>query len=222
MRDGGGVNDKPKVAICIPSGDTWKAQTALQTMALGIYSASHAHLMPINIRTQDTAEARNQMTAAALAAEAEWLFWIDADMVFPPDSLVRLLAHNLDIVGADYRRRSSPFPRIGKPVEAPASRGLEEVSMLGLGLMLVRAEVLRRMGRPSFIRAWLLDKATPDNPSGFSTEDGYLCGHARFLGFKVYADLDLSADVGHLCEAPVPWGITAPNIPGMECLKSSA
>ena len=211
-----------RVAVCIPSGESWKAPMAFQATCLAIHSAPHVEVIPINVRGEDTAQGRNRLVRHAQRAGAGWLLWIDADMVFPPDSLVRLLAHNLDIVGADYRRRSSPFPRIGKPVEAPASRGLEEVSMLGLGLMLVRAGVLKRMGRPSFIRAWLLDQATPDNPSGFSTEDGYLCGHARFLGFKVYADLDLSADVGHLCEAPVPWGITAPDIPGMACLKSSA
>jgi hypothetical protein len=217
--------DKPKVALCIPSGDTWKALMALHTMSLGAYSASFATLMPINIRTQDTAEARNQMTAAGLAEGADWFLWIDADMAFPPDSLARLLAHDVDIVGADYRRRATPFPRIGKPVDPAAPyNGLVEVTMLGLGLMLIRAEVLRRMGRPSFVRAWLLDHATPNNPSGFSTEDGYLCGHARHLGYKVWADLDLSNDVGHICEAPVPWdmALTPHDIPGVGCLQSSA
>jgi Anp1 len=226
---------KPRVAMCIPSGDTWKAQMALQTMALGAYSASHVFLMPINVRTQDTAESRNQMTAAALAEGAEWLLWIDADMVFPPDALVRLLAHNVDIVGADYRRRAPPYPRIGKPITTLEAwrdihktplvvpSRLTEVTMLGLGLMLVKAEVLQRMGQPSFIRAWLLDQATPTNPTGFSTEDGYLCGHARHLGYKVWCDLDLSNDVGHICEAPVSWnqGRQA-EIGGVACMQSSA
>lgn len=216
---------KPKVAICIPSGDTWKAGTSLAVMSLGAYTAPHVHLMPINMRTQDTAEARNQMTAAGLEGGAEWFLWIDADMEFPPDSLLRLLAREVDIVGADYRRRAPPYPRIGKMVDPKAARrGLVEMNMLGLGLMLIRADVLRTMGRPWFLRAWLLDHATPDNPSGFSTEDGYLCGHARHLGYKIWADFDLSREVSHICEAPVSWNMGAPaqNIPGVACLKSSA
>ena len=216
---------KPRVALCIPSGDSWKAGTSLAVMSLGAYSARHVVLMPINIRTQDTSEARNQMTAAGLEAGVEWFLWIDADMEFPPDALLRLLGREKDIVGADYRRRAPPYPLIGKPVDPTAPRrGLVEVTMLGLGLMLVRADVLRRMGRPWFLRAWLLDHATPDNPSGFSTEDGYLCTHARHLGLKVWADYDLSAAVSHICENPVPWDMTARDheIPGVACLQTSA
>src|SRR5580692_8072385 len=71
-----------RVALCIPSGDTWKALTAFHLMSLGAYTAPSTTLMPINVRTQDTAESRNQMTAAALEEGADWLLWIDADMVF--------------------------------------------------------------------------------------------------------------------------------------------
>ncbi len=217
---------KERVAICIPSGDTWKALTAFHLMSLGAYSAPHVTMLPINVRTQDTAEARNQMTAAALEEGAEWLLWVDADMTFPPDGLIRLLARDVDIVGADYRRRASPYPRIGKPVD-PGNPyncvGLVDVSMLGLGFMLIRAKVLRAMNRPWFLRAWLLEHATPDNPSGFSTEDGYFCGHARFLGYKVWADMDLSREVGHIAEAPIPWNLAASEpVEGVSCLRSSA
>ncbi len=213
-----------RVALCIPSGDTWKALTAFHLMSLGAYTAPSTTLMPINVRTQDTAESRNQMTAAALEEGADWLLWIDADMVFPPDGLIRLLAHDKDIVGADYRRRAPPYPRIGKLVDAHApDRGLVEVSMLGLGFMLIRANVLRRMERPWFLRMWLLEHATPDNPSGFSTEDGYFCGHARYLGYQVWADMDLSREVGHIAEAPISWNLSGDNpIEGVGCLKSSA
>ena len=214
------MTDKPRVALCIPSGDTWKAQMAHRTMALGIYSASHVTLMPINVRTQDTAESRNQMTREALRYGAEWLLWLDADMLFPPDSLVRLLARKVDIVGADYRRRTPPFPKIGKPIGL-VENGMQEVTFIGLGLLLVRAGVLRRMGEPYFVRAWMLDQAKPDNPSGFATEDSYFCGHARHLGYHVWSDLELTADVGHICENPIPWEAKA-QVPGVECLQTSA
>ncbi len=197
---------------------------AFHTMSLGAYSAPHVSLLPINIRTQDTAEARNQMTAAALEEGCDWFLWIDADMTFPPDGLLRLLRHDVDAVGADYRRRAPPYPRIGKPIDPNApNRGLVEVSMLGLGFMLIRADVIRRMERPWFLRMWVLEHATPDNPSGFATEDGYLCGYARHLGYKVWADMDLSREVGHICEAPISWNLLGDQrIEGTSCLKSSA
>ncbi len=214
---------KERVAICIPSGDTWKALTAFHLMSLGAYSAPHVTMLPINVRGQDTAEARNQMTAAALDAEAEWLLWVDADMVFPPNGLLRLLAHDLDIVGADYRRRSPPYPRLGKPLHPDQPSNLVEFSFLGLGFMLIRAKVLRAMHRPWWLRMWLLEHATADNPSGFSTEDGYFCGHARSLGYQVWCDMELSREVGHIAEAPISWNLAGSEpIEGVSCLKSSA
>jgi hypothetical protein len=217
-------SDKPRVALCIPSGDTWKSLTGFHVMSLGAYSAPHVTLMPINVRTQDTAESRNQMTAAALDEDADYLLWIDADMIMPPDALLRLLKRDVDVVGADYRRRAPPFPRIGKPIDASApDRGMVEVSMLGLGLMLIRADVLKKMMRPWFLRMWVLEHAAPDNPSGFSTEDGYFCGYARHLGYTVWADLDLSQDVGHIAEQLIPWDMDGgAKTEGVGCLKTSA
>ena len=37
-------------------------------------------------------EARNKVAAAFCEGEAEWLFWIDTDMGFPPDTVDRLIA----------------------------------------------------------------------------------------------------------------------------------
>src|SRR5688572_24818178 len=53
-------------------------------------------------------ESRHRLAAEALAWEADYMLWLDADHVFPPDTLVRLLAHNLPAVGANYPRRFAP------------------------------------------------------------------------------------------------------------------
>lgn len=62
-------------------------------------------------------EARHRLVAEALAWGAERMLCLDADHVFPPDALLRLLAHNLPAVGCNYPRRFTPT--------APTAAGAE-------------------------------------------------------------------------------------------------
>ncbi len=193
---------------------------AFQATCLAIASAPHVDLIPINIRGEDTAQGRNRLVRLALEGNADWVLWIDADMIFPPEALLRLLAHDRDIVGVDYRLRAPPFKRIGlfmhdddpkRHTRVPRAQaqarqsGLIEMAMLGLGLILVRANVFRKLPSPWFGRTWVKEHATPDNPDGFSTEDTYFCNVARHYGYPIWCDLDLSAQVQHIGEACVPW-----------------
>lgn len=214
---------KPRVALCIPSGSAWMGATAYSVLCLGIASGEEFDLLPINLRGHDTAEARNTMVRAALENDADWLLWIDADMDFPADSLRMLMRHDKDIVGADYRRRTPPFPKIGLAVnpadplgpplpltieEETQSSGLVERAVLGLGLLLVRADVFRTATGPWFARIWNEHAARPDNPFGMTTEDCLFCHASRMRGYKVWCDLDLSAHVRHVAEFAVQWDKT--------------
>lgn len=200
----------PSVALCVPSNDSWKAITAFQLICLTAQSvAAGINLIPINIRGQDTAEARNRMVPMALEQGADYLFWVDADMVLPAPSLIRLLNHNVDIVGADYRRRTGDFGRIGLDLDgnriSGEGTGLVERGMIGLGCLLIKAAVFRKLEAPWFARLWLTERASADNPFGFATEDSYLCNYARHHGYTVWCDMDLTREVQHIGEMAVPW-----------------
>lgn len=214
-----GPYGKPRVAVCVPSGDSWKAPMAFQMLCLGIASAPHALLSSLIVVGDDTCQARNAMVRAAMAEHMEWILWVDNDMIFPPNALLRLLTHGRDIVGADYRRRSPPFAKIGLMVNPDDPKGLPmfkgdrgtqtsglvERAMLGLGLLLVRTEVFKALPAPWFARTYIPENATEENQDGFSTEDSYFCYMARSRDFRVWCDLDLSAQVLHVGEAAVPW-----------------
>lgn len=205
----------------MPSGENWKGQTGFDLFCLGVRTGPHADLIPMNVRGSDPAEARNGMAEMALTHGIDWMLWIDADMAFPPEALLRLLAHDVDIVGADYRLRTPPHPRIGLVVdpEDPTGQtymnppgdgndratGLAERALLGLGFLLTRASVFDGWGPPWFARVWDMRNARSDNPRGFGTDDAFFCVNARHRGFKVWCDLDLSNDVHHVTESLVPW-----------------
>ena len=56
---------------------------------------------------------RNSLAMMAIQMDADFVFWLDSDMVFEPDVLDRLLKHfespDVDMVTGVYFRRVSPF-----------------------------------------------------------------------------------------------------------------
>ena len=56
---------------------------------------------------------RNSLAMKAIQTEADYVLWLDSDMVFEPDTLERLMKtlteNNLDIVTGLYFRRVPPY-----------------------------------------------------------------------------------------------------------------
>lgn len=167
-------------------------------------------------------ESRTRILGEALSWGATHLLWLDADHVFPPDAFLRLLAHNLDVVGANYPRRSSPTsPTAAKAVtddpaqdnrnlvyttqEKALAGEVEEVDHLGFGLCLMNMNVVdmlqRRsdeLGHASFLP--LFEFSSRPNGGGLIGEDVFFFGKVRDAGGKVYVDHALSWEVGHVHE----------------------
>lgn len=57
--------------------------------------------------------ARNRLVAAFLASEASHLLFIDADLGFEVTDIIRMLAHDLDVLGAPYPAKRLPPALIG-------------------------------------------------------------------------------------------------------------
>jgi len=121
----------------------------------------------------------------------EWLLFIDADMTPTPEVLDRLLAWQVDVVGATYVKRTPPYPIAasaldGRYVTLTADMPpLVEVEFTGTGCMLIRSRVLRTLRRPWF----------PADPID-AIEDRNFCCSARAAGFPVF--LDTTLRIGHL------------------------
>jgi hypothetical protein len=121
---------------------------------------------------------------------ATHVLWLDADMSFPPDTALRLLEHDKNIVAANYMTRVAPSRptarRDGQCVSSAGATGLEAVDHVGMGVFLMKTEVVRYIPLPHF---WY---STPTE-----TEDVYFCRQLRAHGHTIYIDHDLSKHVGH-------------------------
>ena len=142
---------------------------------------------------------RDQLARQALELEAEWIWYVDDDHIFPPDTLEKLLAHNVDIVSAVAVKRASPFLPIAYDDEdadgeaqnhrfATDDVGLKPVLATGAGCLLVRTPVHTAMGAPY----WRFGMTKSGELDG---EDIEFCKRARAKGFTIWYDFD--APIGH-------------------------
>lgn len=102
---------------------------------------------------------RNSICKAVLDLGAEWLFFLDSDVIPPKDALVRLIAHQKPIISGVYHRRSPPegiavmlkgtVGPDGKPAvqwmtQYPPNQVIE-VDLVGAGCLLIHRSVLERL-----------------------------------------------------------------------------
>jgi len=124
----------------------------------------------------------------------DYLFSVDSDIAFDSDTLIKLMAHNRDVVSGLYIQRK-PGQHIleiyepngyGGVVNMPygklKGRSLVEIAGCGFGCVLVKAQVMRTIGYPQFKYHSAIDHANT------ISEDNDFCRKAREAGFKIWAD----------------------------------
>ena len=149
---------------------------------------------------------RQDLAKSAIEAGCTHTLWLDSDMRFPKDTIVRLLQHDTGIVCANYAKRRFPTEPIAvrknttdedaKTIQRvyteDHSTGLVDVDYCGMGVMLVKAEVYKTMEYPWFAIPWV------PNAQDYMGEDVWFCRRAAENGTKTYIDQDLSKEVHHI------------------------
>ncbi|MDE1900401.1 MAG: hypothetical protein KGI37_02010 [Alphaproteobacteria bacterium] len=191
------------VAVGIPSGDLVHADFAM-SLAMMCQNPG-AQMFLLNARSSLVALGRNQCAGGAQIMKASHLLFLDTDMVFPVDTMKRLLAHDKDIVGATYSQRMPPFHPLTVTEDgehAHVTAGLQRVRLLPTGCMLISTSVFDALEKPYFNLV-----AEGDQLRG---EDYYFCEKARAAGFDIWCDGDLSAQLGHVGQKIYRIGDIAP------------
>ena len=143
---------------------------------------------------------REQLALDAQKSGAEHILWLDSDMVFPATTALRLLAHNEDVVAANYVRRQLPakgvaYEKIGdwnEPLPFEARDELAPVEGIGMGCMLMKTSILSELPRPWFEFGW-----TPESNDHLG-EDMIFCQKMAQAGYTVKVDTNLSMEMRHL------------------------
>jgi len=191
-----------KVLVGVPARDSVMTGFA---HSLAVMVARTAASTDIEIRLSFSAgtlicNQRDQLAKEAIRCGADWLLFIDSDMRFPADALLRLLAHDQPIVACNYTARRAPAEPVAfkglvsceKLWTVTESTGLEECAAVGMGLYLVHTDVLKAMKAPLFYIPYVPEA------DGYWGEDVWFCNQARKAGFPTLIDHDLSKEVKHI------------------------
>lgn len=188
------MSRKPVVAICVPAPDFMCSGFALSLAWLCVHASPDFDVRVVHSKSSNIAIVRNNAVAAAKMHRADWLFFLDSDMVFPRTALHQLMAHGKDIVGATYPQRTDPFMMLGVASagqDTTRQEGLIEMDYVPTGCLLINMAVFDGLDRPYF--------RCPFNEGGQITgEDVDFCERARDIGFTIYNDIDLSKEIGHI------------------------
>jgi hypothetical protein len=182
-----------KTAIVTPSRDLVHAAYTYDLVELIRHDPTVRYGMSLGSMVGNQ---RHAMVHGALSHGATHVLMIDSDMRFPPDTLDRLLAHGVDIVGANYVPRGGQGTTAryadGSYVPSQERTGLEAVHVVGCGVVLISAAVFRALDPPWFPTPW--DEESAQHVS----EDVWFCARASKAGYQAHVDHDLSREVKHV------------------------
>ncbi len=184
---------KKKILIAIPTAKNIESETFKSIYDLIVPDGYETELQFFYGYRVD--QIRNLIADWAIRG-FDYLFSVDSDMVFGPDTLLKLLNHDKDVVTGVYRQRreeqvlelyeSSIYGGVSHiSWDSLKSQGLVEIAACGFGCALVKSEVFRRVGYPQFEYHVALDH------NQTVSEDIDFCSKARNLGFKIYADTSI-------------------------------
>jgi hypothetical protein len=198
------MNDEVRLAICLPLVGDHIDKRFFVSWVIMDKPAEYNLILPTLHPGEfydNIAAVRNHLAEQALINKCTHILMMDTDQIYPPDTVTKLIAHNLPIVGAKVHRRYAPFDplllrgSLGKYHRIPdeeweACDGLIEVDATGTGCTMFQSEVFRKLEFPWF-------KIIPGRGKRKSVgEDVYMFSKAKKAGYRIF--VDTSIEIGHL------------------------
>ena len=180
--------------VLIPAVDWMWSEAVVAQQNLETPPGAFTHVM---LGSGGPAEKRNVGVKTVLDdPRVNWVFFLDSDMTPEPKTVMKLLAHDVPIVGALCYARVAPFhPAVGLlpgQEEVDLTSGPFEVASTGGAALLVRREVLEALAPGPYFQYL---------PGEMAGEDIDFCNRVRRAGFPILIDPDIT--VGHLGAVPI-------------------
>lgn len=147
---------------------------------------------------------RNTIARQAVADKSDYLMFIDNDMMFPSDGILRLIDCGKDIVAAPYNQRALPqtdnsvristvklVDKHNELVGGTVPTEVATVGGVGTGFMLIKTGVFEKMNSP-----WFVDYE--DEHHEFHGEDVNFCVKARAIGYEIWINPHI--EIQHISE----------------------
>lgn len=140
---------------------------------------------------------RERLVQRAREGGYSHILFLDSDMYFEKDALSRLLAHDKDIIGADYNYRELPLRSIMKTEDRHGNKiyekhdNLVKCAGLGTGFLLIKLSVFDKLEEPYFFYE-------NEGSEIIQGDDIWFCNRALEAGFDIWCDTSIK--IWHLGE----------------------
>jgi hypothetical protein len=150
-------------------------------------------------------EMRNDCVKEARSVNADYLFFIDSDMIFPGDGLNRLLAHNKDIIGGMYNMKQLPLVTTIKLCNDKGERLFLKPEDIPSTLDIPKDRIFKVYGIPTgFLLIKLSAIEDLENPFDFDRDENGLiigedinfCIKCKEIGLDIWCDPTIQ--IGHI------------------------
>ena len=187
-----------RILIAIPTNRNIEAQTFKSIYDLIIpdgYQVEFQYFWGYQVE-----QVRNLIADWVIRHGYDYLFAVDSDMAFAPDTLVKLLSADKDIVSGLYIQRipgthtleimrKNQWGGVSAVDYADIKdQGLVPIDACGFGCVLVKSHVFKGIPYPHFVYKSAIDHANT------VSEDVYFCEQARGYGFTLWADTSVICD----------------------------
>ena len=204
---------RPSIHIAMPCYDSVKIATMVSMVKLVKELTLAGIKLELNtMKSPYVPYARNILTARFLQRDEDYLLFIDSDLEFQPECVLKMLIAQKDVICTPYRMKTND-PNAHKyavSIKDPRNvkilpGALVEIQSGPAGMMLIKRSVFEKLIKdypkhevknheyddtfPKDIRVYhFWDCEFKDTI--WRGEDVYFCDLARQSGFKIYANLD--------------------------------
>lgn len=180
-----------KLAILIPSGFQWFAGFGFCLANL----VQHSKGDVFNLQGSNLLYLRE--TLLDMAKDYDYALCLDSDMLFPPNTVTKLLSREKDIVCANYVNKKPNARWLtlgldGNVCESRGKTGVEEVGRIPFGVTLIKMDAIKSLQKPRFMFPW--------NPETgrCGGEDYFFSDVCRKNDISLWVDHDLTKEVHHM------------------------
>jgi hypothetical protein len=201
-----------KVGVCVPCRDEVMTSFAFDFAKMVAYDvktrcAQEGHgLMMYTMPGTLIFDQREKLVDVALSEGCDAVLFIDSDMRFPKDMVNILISREVGIVGVNATTRRPPILPTAlnlhieekdgnkshwwEKIDSRGKEGIEKVTAIGFGAVMIRKEVFESIPKPWFDAPW--------GVNGIIGEDVHFCIKAFDAGHDTYVDHELSMHIGHV------------------------
>lgn len=192
-----------KICIGLLTNRGMKGKMVTSLLEMIASTPEHEYKVILVENPYTIAEARNYLAVQAVKNECDYLFMVDDDMVFPPETLQVLLSREKDIIGLPFNvkvpRKEGDIRKLHNVTYAQEADGTIiskedepfEVIAIGTGLILIKTDVFKKLSQPFF------DFSTYENGMVKVGEDSWFCYKATENGLKIWVEPTLQG-LGHI------------------------